>query len=363
LIANRSTKGIRIRLERLFAKDVQRVISNWYKDIAKKATRRGIFGIAIRDAARHRYLTKEELIKHSNVVLRVLFDGLEKEYLDSTQRRLIQRYYRLWYRRLFELGAVDALRLMGFKAESKLLDQFIKRKEVSKAEEEGIAFELTTNEIINDLNSRAVRFGAGITAEVIKDARRLVRDNIYLGDLGSFEVGRLISRTSSIPMWRGVKIARTESQVAYNTAVFEEFRRSGVKQHFWINVGDGRVREWHVVNGLVGPVPIGEPFPSGQIQPGEGVPELVVHCRCSLQPDLSDPNLVMAPWDGGDTLYVQETGIRHFPKFLGDKKGIVISRLRDAIKSESIKRHKDVRVLDLLRDILESVLDGSIAEL
>lgn len=204
----------------------------------------------------------------------------------------------------YEYGAVSASRALGFDVRSRKVDKL----DTAFSKATPIEFSLTDEEIISQLENRVYRFGSGITAAVIEDARKIIKEELYLGNASIDEVVDAIVSRSSIPEWRALKIARTEIQESFQTARYDMHDRSGVANHTWFSVGDRRVRPAHRDNDGI-TVPIGKEFPSGQLHPGDNVEGLAINCRCSTIPDLSS-GLLLKPWEGNPTLRLRESRLR-----------------------------------------------------
>jgi hypothetical protein len=189
----------------------------------------------------------------------------------------------------YELGAVEALRVMGFPARS--------RNFPVKAGESAVVFKLTDDEIRDSMLGRAIRHGAGISDNVIEDARLFADRDIINGD-GTVESVRnsIIAADPTVPDWRALKIARTETHQGFSRAQYNMYDRSGVKMKEWLTVGDQRVRDNHSDNEAEGKVKMDYVYPNGQTHPGDGIDS--INCRCALQPSLEDPKLLLEPWDG-----------------------------------------------------------------
>jgi hypothetical protein len=199
---------------------------------------------------------------------------------------------------MYELGAVTALQAMGFSASSRRVEDLRQKTEVKKAAGD-IVFEITDQEITDVIENRIIVQGTATSEAVIQDARRQIRDRVYLGAESTQDVAQALKTTEGFPLWYANRISRTEAQQAYQLGMYNTFQRSGVKKHAWVTVGDDRVRPEHTDNEAAGPIKVGAFFPSGEQYPGQSSP----NCRCTLQPDLSDPKLVLEPWDGSSGPY------------------------------------------------------------
>lgn len=289
----------RINLERKFELTFQRILDRWFRHLSRKLKREGKLGFFVGDARELQLAgaTDEELKERAEDITRIVLAEDLQDELEGTNRRSSQFQYTLWSRRAYELGAVESLLIMGFSATTPRLEKIKSKVLVNKAIE--FEFGLTDEEIIAALENRAIIFGIGITQTIIEDIRRLVRDGVYLGNDDIDDIAEAIASGSGIPEWRALKIARTETQVAFSKASFDMYARSNVPEVTWLTVGDSRVRPEHRSNNGVARR-LGDSFPSGQIHPGDPGPAAPLHinCRCTLVPDLSDPRTLLLPWDG-----------------------------------------------------------------
>jgi hypothetical protein len=84
--------------------------------------------------------------------------------------------------------------------------------------------------------------------------------------------------------WQGMRIARTETTIAMNTATNLAGQESGVAlDKEWISAGDGNERESHAeMSGIR--VDQNDPFPNGLMYPGDesGEASEVINCRCTF---------------------------------------------------------------------------------
>jgi hypothetical protein len=230
--------------------------------------------------------------------LDALFQPLLADMQDSDERHAIQYQVRLHWMRMFEYGAVTALQSLGFSATSRRVEEMQKQATASKTLVQkaagDVVFEITDQEITDAIGNRITVVGATTTQAQVLDARNMIRDEVYLGTSSTQAVAEKLASAQGFPLWYSHRIARTEAQQSFQLAMFNTFQRSGVKKHEWVTVGDNRVRPQHEANELGGPVKLGDNFPSGEIYPGQSSP----NCRCSLTPDLSDPNILLEPWNG-----------------------------------------------------------------
>jgi hypothetical protein len=294
-VAKAATQGLRTELEREFELQLRGFLHRWYRSISAGLRSSGFYTSTEAAARLLQQLatSSRDLKERSDELLQIALEPLQDELLKSRELQTLVRYLRIYDHRMYDLGAVTGLKTIGVTATSSRIE-LSKRRLVSKAAGD-FEFSLTDTELVAALENRATVVGAGITADLVGDVRRLVRDNVFLGNQSTTEIARTVAAASGIPQWRALKIARTEAQVAFNSALAESYRRSGVKKITWITVGDNRVREGHQDNDGA-TVEIGKSFPNGQVHPGDGVDS--INCRCSISADLSDPNILLKPWDG-----------------------------------------------------------------
>lgn len=213
--------------------------------------------------------------------------------------RQLKYTLRVGHFNMTEYGAVIALNLMGYSASSRRvtdLENKYGKADIRKAAGD-IRFELSDMEVIDAIENRVVHTSGAAVAGAVESTRKLTRDLVVLSGLSVQDVSDSLAISEGWNQWYADRLARTEMHQSYERAINQEYVRSGVKFHEWITVGDRRVRPAHVGNEGDGPVEIGKPFSSGQLHPGDGAQS--INCRCTVQPDLSDPKLLLQPWDGG----------------------------------------------------------------
>ena len=300
-------EGLRPAMERDFQKKFTHLLSLWFQEFAKQL--RPVLPELQKRAVVFRNIPYRERMKRSRHIEAIdaaideLFVPVREWAYESAERRVLDSLLFRYAFQMYHVGGVAALNAMGFTARfpSKRFLEVAKsadfdfRLPVVKAAGD-LVFELTDEEIRSALQDRAIEHGAGITEQVIKDGRKIVRDEMFLGAKTAQETGEIIASGAGIPEWRGLKIARTEAGQAFNLASYRQYETSGVKYNQWLTVGDRRVRPEHILNETGGPVAVGKPFPNGQLHPGDGPQS--INCRCSLIPDLSDPDILLEPWDG-----------------------------------------------------------------
>jgi len=300
-------EGLRPAMELDFQKRITVFLSLWFESLAKRI--KPVLPDLQRGAVVARNLPVRERRKRSryhaeiNREIDEAFVPVREWLYSSAEKQVLTRMLFDYSLLMYHVGGVASLNAMGFNARlpaRRRLDvgksaDFDFRLPVAKAAGD-LVFELTDEEIRSALQDRAVEHGAGITEQIINDSRKIVREKMYLGAATAQETGEIIASGAGIPEWRGLKIARTEAGQAFNLASFRQYETSGVKFNQWLTVGDRRVRPEHILNETSGPVELGKPFPNGQLHPGDGPQS--INCRCSLIPDLSDPNILLEPWDG-----------------------------------------------------------------
>jgi len=291
------TTGLLIWQERTLEANLKKKLTDWTLSRYYDLIRSGVINILQRQAKLLRRVpgTQKDKKKFIDDELKEILPNFYDQ--DNTDAERGYRYQlHVGHMRMWEYGGITALAQMGFNATARRVTDMEKKVQVRKAAGD-VRFELTDDELIQAIDDRVIFVTARTSAAVIENVRRLIRDFIILGGLGTQEVADMIRSGQGFPSWYANRIARTEMHQAYEVAQHESFIRSGVKMHEWITVGDRRVRPEHVDNEAHGPVPVGQPFPSGQLHPGDGPGS--VNCRCTIQPDLSDPSMLLVPWSGG----------------------------------------------------------------
>lgn len=329
IIVKAATSGMRLMLEDAFQDQLQRFIRAWHVRLSRHLESVEYFKRAVTDARilKAKSTSISDLRRRVNTSFASDLDPLLEEFRRIIVTAPIEKYYVRWAPLVFSLGAVTTLNTFGVHARSPALETFLRVGVVSKASGgEDFTFELSDAAIIHALESRGIIVGAGLTHDIIEDARSLIRDKVYLGGSDVADIAEELASAHAIADWRALSIARTETQAAFNLASYRMFERSGVQKQFWVTVGDNRVRPQHVANEEAGAVQIGVPFPSGQLHPGDG--PLSVNCRCSLLPDLSDPSILLNPWDGKSGPFLSTDAgatlpaVRRFSKRLSIPHGI-----------------------------------------
>lgn len=106
--------------------------------------------------------------------------------------------------------------------------------------------------------------------------RKLVTDAIADGKAVS-EISDLVEGSWAFSDGRAALIARNETNEAWNATLFDIFDQTGVSMVGWQTMEDVKVEIECLLNQAAGPIPIGQPFPSGAKRP-------LQHnlCRCWL---------------------------------------------------------------------------------
>ena len=311
LITKAVSGDFRLAIEKSFADDSAKILSRVMRILSTMMKDGGYLQLFSRQARliNMSFTRQRDRRREFNSVIREqLFDLLDFLYTLS-ERRAFQRVHRLHTRMAYEYGAVTALRSMGFGARSERLENF-ERELVKKAPlgvDEVIEFGLSDEEILFWLESGTIASGTTLGVVAIESARKTIADNMVLGNLGIDEVAEKIASSLDVTDWKALQIARTETQVAFNSAMNDQYVRSKVGRRQWITVGDRRVRPAHVTNEAVGWVEYPNAFPNGAMHPGEGPDS--INCRCSIQADLSDPSTLIQPWEGQPMMLEPEVAL------------------------------------------------------
>lgn len=317
LVAKAASGDFRIALEKAFASDVSKVLGRLMVKIAASLREAGYLDLfkKQRRLLNLSYVKQRDLRREANALVQGHLLELNDFVFDSSERRAFQRIHRQYIRMAYEYGGITSLRSLGFRARSPRLEAFEKLL-VSKAlpsvvgSGEVIRFGLTEEEIIFWLEESTLIAGAELGTVALRTARRDIIEGLFVRNLGIDEVASRIAGSVGVSDWQALRIARTEIQVAFNSAMNDQYVRSGVKKRSWLTVGDRRVRASHTLNEAEGLVPYPRPFSNGAMHPGEGPDS--VNCRCTIQADLSDPSIILRPWDGQSQIL--EPGISPTPR-------------------------------------------------
>lgn len=287
-----AARGERLNFERKFFLDAFPLTARWYARIAKVMFDSGVLERA--------YISAQVLgeVASKDPEYKILIDETVKDItydvaddlLNDPMRIVWLDKIRSWKEKAFDLGAVHALRLMGFQAEGKYT--------TTKAFEDHLDFELTNKQVLMNLEIMAIPAVASIMASTIKDARNTVKSTMFVKGQSVSSTMSQIKSMDNMSRAQALRIVRTETQAAYGMAVQETYSKSGVLKKEWYTVGDHRVRFVHADNEGDGAIPIDSAFSSGQIHPGDPGPGIPKHvnCRCTLIPVKGKP--IFSPWTG-----------------------------------------------------------------
>lgn len=188
-----------------------------------------------------------------------------------------------------EEGAITGLDSLGFRGALKPL---FKRKAAAD-----VIFELTNDEILWWIRHRAETVSGWVLSHAVRDSLQLIDSTLTMEgtiDEARDRVGKYLGE--DLFGWKSFQIVNTEVHAGLSNARHEMYVRSGVELKGWLTVGDNRVRQSHRANEEQGFIPIHQLFQNGAMHPGDGPDS--VGCRCAEQVDLSDPNIILEPWDG-----------------------------------------------------------------
>jgi hypothetical protein len=303
LVTKAASGDFRIALEKSFASDISKVLGRLMVKIAASLRDAGYLELfkKQRRLLSLSYFKQRDLRREATSLVQGHLLELDDFVFDSSERRAFQRIHRQYIRMAYEYGGITSLRSLGFRARSRRLEAF-ERSTVSKAlppvVDAGVVFEfgLTEEEIIFWLEEGTLIAGAELGSVALRTARGTIIEGLFIANLGIDEIAARIAGSVGVLDWQALRIATTEIQVAFNSAMNDQYIRSGVKKRSWLTVGDRRVRASHTLNEGEGLVPYPHPFSNGAMHPGDGPDS--VNCRCTIQADLSDPRILLQPWDG-----------------------------------------------------------------
>lgn len=115
----------------------------------------------------------------------------------------------------------------------------------------------------------------GINNTVWKQIRKNLNEGINNSETIE-QIADRIKNVYSMAKKRSITIARTEVTSSMAEATMQEYSANGIGMIEWLTAGDENVRETHINNGSIGPLPIGSTFPSGETFPS------AVNCRCCI---------------------------------------------------------------------------------
>jgi hypothetical protein len=121
-----------------------------------------------------------------------------------------------------------------------------------------------------------------IKETLINDVRRIVESSNNIFDI-SKEISTFVNKPDFYK-WQSLRIARTETTIAMNTAVNVAGEASGVRfVKRWISAGDGNERESHAIMNGTTTTQQGQ-FGNGLSYPGDtnGEASEIINCRCTF---------------------------------------------------------------------------------
>jgi len=146
--------------------------------------------------------------------------------------------------------------------------------------------EIWTNFVLRTFAPIVATKIVSIKQTLIGDISKLITEYIAL-NLDIVDIAGAITDFVNEPTfykWQGMRIARTETTIAMNTATNLAGQESGVAlDKEWISAGDGNERESHAEMSGVR-VDQNDLFPNGLMYPGDenGEASEVINCRCTF---------------------------------------------------------------------------------
>ena len=279
----------RVALEKEFVKKIKLVYDKWWMLFIERLKRDGI--VLVMQQAAQSALLSNPFVMNGNAEkkfvenLTFIVQGAKVD-IDKSEIEII--HFDMFLQG-FDLGittGIESLKLLRMKA----------------AADDEIVFELTDAELINTIRRRIrVLTKAGVDSVVLR-ALRIIGNEIFIKKRDLFQVMDELEKLGISPE-RAFTIVQTEIQAALGLARHEMYKRSGVQRRKWMTVGDNRVRRGHELNEQKGWVKIGDRFPDGSKYPGDpSSPDHGINCRCVEVPDLSDPSLLLQPWEGSSSI-------------------------------------------------------------
>lgn len=162
-----------------------------------------------------------------------------------------------------------------------------------------MGMERLSDSIVNRVNERALKWARERAAELVsfdedtdpllaQTTREMLRSTIAKGieqNLGMPEIARLIEDNYAFSEERAFVIASTEITSANSEGALNSYREAeeeGIEvKKSWLRLGDAC--SICVANADAGPIPLDDPFPSGDMAPGAHP-----YCRCVLVPEVID---------------------------------------------------------------------------
>lgn len=253
-------------------------INAWYKDMLNKWLKAGIASFVQDEYAD--YIIWSNSIKNqadrTRMLLRII-DGWTSE-IDLSYPHSFYKTVLSESKEAYVKGAESALEAMGY---------LVKAVEAT--------FTLTNEEILFQIEENARNATRSTSSSLIKSTQRQLIQEVFIDGKSVNGVIDSIA-DSGVPYWKAKQISETEYQKGLGTARHEMYGRSGVRHKRWISVGDRRVRPAHRANEDQDWIPFNDLYQNGARHVGDGPSS--INCRCVEEADLSDPNILLEPWDG-----------------------------------------------------------------
>jgi len=125
------------------------------------------------------------------------------------------------------------------------------------------------------LQSQENRFARDVTATSVRGIRDQLAEGIAAGESFYQLRERILGYYSRQQEWRAGLAAQYEPATAYEAVRSLLAQSAGMTHKRWVTMGDPAVCENCAMNERAGPIPISQPFPSGDSQPLQHV-----GCRC-----------------------------------------------------------------------------------
>jgi len=180
------------------------------------------------------------------------------------------------------------------------LDVEMKSKNIQKLYLEGMAKaipnDLTLEDLLSEEELAAMWTALDKTLNMAKTSITVTFANeikkvVQAGIIEKLSIPEIANNIQEVTITRtafAITNAQTLVTSAYNSARVQAYKKYKIRYHYWMDVGDSKVRDSHQMetaeslNG--GPTRVGQPFPvTGLLFPGDpaGPPEEVCNCRCT----------------------------------------------------------------------------------
>ena len=152
----------------------------------------------------------------------------------------------------------------------------------------GIGADVTidTGYIRDLLQAQESRFAADVTATSVRGIRDQLAEGIAAGE-GHYQLrDRILSYYGRQSQWRAGLAAQFETGTAYEAVREALALEHGMTHKSWQTMQDGRVEAVCYANEGAGPIPLSEPFPSGDMRP---LAHPLCRCWCTYSIEPSTP--------------------------------------------------------------------------